>query len=87
MASQPDSPIHSAHEHVTTPWHRDVGLRLRAFLTTVMGLLTVVVFGLGCDRKSAFWLWIGFICALVTGIFVQVFINRQKRRFERHRTL
>jgi hypothetical protein len=57
---------------------RDWGMKLKSFLTAVMSLLSVLVFGLGGIRKDALWLWIGFICCLVSGVSVQLFINRIK---------
>ena len=56
------------------------GMKLKAFLTAVMALLSVLVFGLGWERKSVLWLWIGFICSLVSGVFVQLFIDRRKKK-------
>jgi hypothetical protein len=58
----------------TTDW----GMRLKAFLTTVMSLLSILVTGLGGIEKDVLWLWIGFICCLVSGVFIQLFINRVK---------
>jgi preprotein translocase subunit SecF len=55
-------------------------MKLKTFLTSVMGLLSLLVFGLGCIRRNVLWLWIGFICALVSGIFVQLLIDRKKKR-------
>jgi hypothetical protein len=57
---------------------RDRGMKLKSFLTAVMSLLSILVFGLGGARRNVFWLWIGFICCLVSGVFVQLFINRIK---------
>ena len=56
----------------------DWGMKLKAFLTTVMSLLSVLVTGLGGIEKDVLWLWIGFICCLVSGVFIQLFINRVK---------
>jgi hypothetical protein len=53
-------------------------MKLKAFLTTVMSLLSVLVTGLGGIEKDVLWLWIGFICCLVSGVFIQLFINRVK---------
>jgi hypothetical protein len=53
-------------------------MRLKAFLTTVMSLLSILVTGLGGIEKDVMWLWIGFICCLVSGVFIQLFINRVK---------
>ena len=55
-------------------------MRLKALLTTLMALLSVFVFGLGLAKHSVLWLWIGFVCALVSGIFVQLFLDRRKRK-------
>jgi 4-hydroxybenzoate polyprenyltransferase len=62
------------------------GAKLKAFLTAVMGLLSILVFGLGCLRRSVLWLWIGFICALISGIFVQLLIDREKKRLAADRS-
>ncbi len=56
----------------------DRGMKPKAFLTTVMSLLSIVVFGLGCIRNDVLWSWMGFICALVSGIFVQMFLDRKR---------
>ena len=58
----------------TTDWD----MRLKASLTTVMSLLSILVTGLGGIEKDVMWLWIGFICCLVSGVFIQLFINRVK---------
>jgi len=55
-------------------------MRLKSFLTSAMGLLTVLVFGLACGMRNVFWMWIGFICALVSGIFIQILIERKKKK-------
>jgi 1,4-dihydroxy-2-naphthoate octaprenyltransferase len=70
MSSQPSSKIRSSTQ--------DRGMRLKAFLTAVMSLLSILVVGLGGIRKDVLWLWIGFVCCLVSGVFVQLFINRIK---------
>ena len=70
MASRPSSKIRSS-----TP---DRGMKLKSFLTAVMSLLSLLVFGLGGARRNVFWLWIGFVCCLVSGVFVQLFIDRIK---------
>jgi hypothetical protein len=57
-------------------------MKLKTFLTAVMSLLSILVLGLGGARRNAFWLWIGFVCALVSGVFVQLFINRIKNDVE-----
>lgn len=56
----------------------DRGIKLKAFLTTVMSLLSIFVFGLGCMRNDVLWSWMGFICALVSGVFVQMFLDRRR---------
>jgi preprotein translocase subunit SecF len=55
-------------------WRKTV----RTFLTTVMSLLSILVVLLGAMEKDALWLWIGFGCCLVSGVFVQLFISRIK---------
>ena len=70
MTGQPSSKIR--------PSSRDWGMKLKSFLTAVMSLLSILVVGLGGFQKDVFWLWIGFGCCLVSGIFVQLFINRIK---------
>jgi hypothetical protein len=54
------------------------GMRLKTFLTAVMSLLSVLVVLLGGVRKDPLWLWIGFACCLVSGVFIQLFIDRIK---------
>ncbi len=56
----------------------EITMKVKAFLTTVMSLLSIFVFGLGCVEKNVLWLWIGFLCSVVSGVFVQLFINRKK---------
>ena len=70
MASPPSSKIPSS----TRAW----GMKLKTFLTAVMSLLSVFVVLLGGIRRDVLWLWIGFACCLVSGVFVQLFINRIK---------
>ena len=53
-------------------------MKLRAFLTTVMSLLSILVFGLGFIQQNVLWSWVGFVCSVVSGVFVQLFINRKK---------
>jgi len=60
------------------PPTRDWGLKLKSFLTATMSLLSVLVVGLGGLQKDVFWLWIGFVCCLISGVFVQLFISRIK---------
>jgi preprotein translocase subunit SecF len=57
---------------------RDRGLTIKTVLTTTMSLLSILVFGLGAMQRDAVWLWIGFICCLISGVFIQLFINRIK---------
>jgi hypothetical protein len=57
-------------------------MRLRTFLTSSMGLLTVLVFGLACVRRNVFWLWIAFLCALVSGLFIQLLLQRRETEEE-----
>jgi hypothetical protein len=56
----------------------DWGMRVKTVLTTVMSLLSVFVVLLGGIEKNALWLWIGFGCCLVSGVFVQLFVSRIK---------
>ncbi len=44
----------------------------------MMSLLSIFVFWLGLVRKDVLWSWVGFLCALVSGVFVQMFIDRKK---------
>ncbi len=53
-------------------------MKLKTFLTAVMSLLSVLVLLLGGVRRDVLWLWIGFACCLVSGVFIQLFINRIK---------
>lgn len=53
-------------------------MKLKTFLTAVMSVLSILVLGLGGVRRSVLWLWIGFICCVISGVFVQLFINRIK---------
>jgi preprotein translocase subunit SecF len=70
MTSLASSEIHSSSQVR--------GTKLKTFLTAVMSLLSVLVLGLGLMQRNVFWLWIGFVCSLVSGIFVQLFIDRIK---------
>jgi ABC-type multidrug transport system permease subunit len=45
-----------------------------------MGLLTLLVFGLGLEQGNVPWLWIAFLCALISGVFIQLFISRKNSR-------
>ena len=79
MAGRPSSQIaFSTQVSSPTPSQKQAGMKLKAYLTGVMALLSVLVFGLGCLHKNVLWLWIGFICALVSGVFVQLFIDRNR---------
>ncbi|MGB8915736.1 MAG: hypothetical protein WCC89_02700 [Candidatus Sulfotelmatobacter sp.] len=71
MTSQPSSEIRPSSS-------RGSGLTLKTFLTTVMSLLSILVVLLGAIHKNALWLWVGFVCCLVSGVFIQLFINRIK---------
>ena len=62
----------------TRPSTRDWGLQLKTFLTTVMSLLSLLVVLLGGMQKDVLWLWIGFVCCLISGVFIQLFITRIK---------
>jgi preprotein translocase subunit SecF len=57
---------------------RDLGLTIRTILTATMSLLSILVFGLGAMQRDAVWLWIGFGCCLISGVFIQLFINHIK---------
>ena len=69
----------SATHSASNASRKHSGIRAKTFLTALMSLLSILVFGLGLERKSVLWLWIGFICALVSGIFVQLLIDRKKK--------
>ena len=58
-------------------------MRLKTFLAVVMSLRSLVVFGLGCLQKDVFWLWIGFVCALVSGVFLQNVYRAEEERCPR----
>ena len=53
-------------------------MKLRAFLTTVMSLLSILVFGLGFMQQDVLWSFLGFVSVVVSGVFVQLFINLRK---------
>ncbi len=53
-------------------------MKMKAFLTAVMSLLSILVLGLAGMQRDVLWLWIGFVCTLISGVFVQLFINRRK---------
>jgi hypothetical protein len=57
---------------------RDWVMTLKTLLTAMMSLLSVLVFLLAGVRRDALWLWIGFAGCLVSGVFIQLFINRIK---------
>jgi hypothetical protein len=79
MASHPSIPDRSSLEHhPDTTAHPRTASTLKAFLIAIMGLLSIFVFGLSLEYRSVLWLWIGFICALITGFFVQCLINHNK---------
>ena len=77
MASSP-SPQSDVPRRLPAASPRHSGLRLKGFLTTVMALLSVLVLGLGFQSKNTLWLWIGFICALISGVFVQLFVSHRE---------
>jgi hypothetical protein len=80
MASHPTSEVHlPARRSVSLALPPRVANGLKAFLTAVMGLLSILVFGLSCEQRNVSWLWVGFVCALVSGIFVQILINRVRK--------
>jgi ABC-type multidrug transport system permease subunit len=79
MASHPPFPVRSsAADHPRITSHPSTAAGLKAFLIGVMFVLSILVFGLSLEYKSVLWLWIGFVCALVSGFFVQCLINRNK---------
>lgn len=81
MASRPSSQISFPPQGPTPAASpKQPGMKLKAFLIAVMALSSVLVFGLGLERKNVLWLWIGFICSLVSGVFVQMFIDRRKKK-------
>jgi len=44
----------------------------------VMSLLSLLVVLLAGFLKDVMWLWIGFVCCLISGVFIQLFLNRVK---------
>jgi 1,4-dihydroxy-2-naphthoate octaprenyltransferase len=70
MTSRPSSKIR--------PSAQDWGSKLKTFLTAVMSLLSILVVLLGGVQRDVLWLWIGFVCCLVSGVFIQLFLNRIK---------
>jgi len=79
MADQSQSGIHlPAEPPAPAPSSPLFGTNSVTFLVTLMSLLSIFVFGLACFRRNTLWLWIGFICALISGIFVQLRLNRRE---------
>jgi len=79
MATGPSVPDHaSIQQHPRTLSRPRAVSALKAFLIAIMFLLSILVFGLSLEYKSVLGLWIGFICALVSGIFVQCLINHNR---------
>jgi|HubBroStandDraft_6_1064221.scaffolds.fasta_scaffold04193_6 hypothetical protein len=79
--ADPSSVDPSSIDHASSqirPSTHDWGMRVKTFLTALMSLLSVVVVLLGGLQKDVFWLFIGFVCCLVSGVFVQLFLNRVK---------
>jgi hypothetical protein len=72
----PSAIDHTSSEVRRSP--RDRGMTIKTFLTALMSLLSVVVVLLGGLQRDVFWLFIGFACCLVSGVFVQLFLNRIK---------
>lgn len=70
MTNQPSS-------EVRPPGH-DWGMKLKTVLTTVMSVLSLLVVLLGGMQKDVLWLWIGFVCCLISGVFIQLFITHIK---------
>jgi 1,4-dihydroxy-2-naphthoate octaprenyltransferase len=60
------------------PSSRDWGMTLKTFLTALMSILSLLVVILGGLQKDVMWLWIGFVCCLISGVFIQLFLNRVK---------
>jgi energy-coupling factor transporter transmembrane protein EcfT len=54
-------------------------MKLKGFLTAVMSLLSLLVFFLAGLQRNIFWLWVSFLCVLISGIFVQLWINRREQ--------
>lgn len=54
-------------------------MKLKTLLITVMGLLSILVFFLGLVQQNVLWLWIAFLCFLVSGVFLQLLIDRKKK--------
>jgi hypothetical protein len=53
-------------------------MTVKTFLTAVMSLLSLLVVLLAGFLKDVLWLWIGFLCCLISGVFIQLFLNRIK---------
>jgi hypothetical protein len=70
MTTEPLAEVH--------PSTRDWGMQLKTFLTTMMSVLSLLVVLLGGMQKDVLWLWIGFVCCLISGVFIQLFITRIK---------
>jgi len=62
----------------TRPSAQDWGLKLKTVLTTMMSVLSLLVVLLGGMQRDVVWLWIGFVCCLISGVFIQLFITRIK---------
>jgi len=77
MTNLSPSAVHSSVTHAPAE-SLSKNLGLKTSLTAAMGLLSLLVFGLALEDKSTLWLWISFICALISGIFLQLVINRRK---------
>jgi hypothetical protein len=70
MTNQPSSEVR--------PSAQDLGLKLKTVLTTMMSLLSLLVVLLAGMRRDVLWLWIGFVCCLISGVFIQLFITHIK---------
>lgn len=66
-------------DHSTHAISRRPAAAARVFLTAVMCLLSLLVMFLGLIDQSALWLWVGFVCALISGIFLQLLISRREK--------
>lgn len=76
MADPPSSTDQTSSQ--VRPSTHNWGMTVKTFLTALMSLLSVLVVALGGLQKDVFWLFIGFACCLVSGVFVQLFLNRIK---------
>ena len=54
-------------------------MRLKTLLITVMGLLSILVFFLALIQQNVLWLWIAFVCSMISGVFLQLLINRKQK--------